>query len=54
MTIQDLWEWIADPVLHNLVLNRTEVAMLLRDIERAIEEKEAMSTRPTRKRGNGA
>ena len=37
MTIQDLWEWIADPVRHNLVLNRAEVAMLLLDIERAIK-----------------
>jgi hypothetical protein len=51
MTIQDLWEWFADHVRHNLILNRTEVAMLLHDIERAIEGKEAMTTRPTRKRG---
>jgi hypothetical protein len=37
MTVQDLREWLADPVRHNLILNRTEVAMLLHDIERAIK-----------------
>jgi hypothetical protein len=37
MTIQKLQEWLADPVNHNLVLNRTEVAMLLHEIERATE-----------------
>jgi hypothetical protein len=37
MTIQKLQEWLADPVNHNLVLNRTEVAMLLHEIEQATE-----------------